>query len=105
VDGQWIGAIDRDARHRVGFRLDGQRLPVRGVRILLLGGRHDVVAVVLHDKDHRQLPQRSNIQRLMEGTLLRRAVAKVAEDDFALLADLRVPGRTCGVRDAGADNA
>src|SRR5579863_5091320 len=33
IYGQWIGAIDGNARHRVGLGLDGERLAVRGVGV------------------------------------------------------------------------
>ncbi len=102
MHGQWIGAIDRDARHRVGLGFDGERLAVRGIGVLLLGGRHDVVAVVLHHEDHRQLPQGGNVERLVECTLFRGAVAEEAVHDFGFLADLRRPGSARRVRNARA---
>ncbi len=105
VHGQWIGPIDRDARHRVRFGFDGERLAVRGVRVLLRGGRHDVVAVVLHHEDHRQLPQGSNVERLVECALFRSAITEEAVHDFGLLADLRRPGGARRVRNAGAHDA
>ena len=61
-----IAAVDRHARHAVGLRLDREILAVGAVRVLLLGARVDVVAVVLHHEDDRELPQRRDVQRLRE---------------------------------------
>ena len=102
VHGQRIAPIDRDARHGVGFGLDGERLAVRGVGVLLLGGRHGVVAVVLHHEDHRQLPQGCNVERLVKCTLFRGTVTEEAVHDFRFLADLRRPGSARRVGNTGA---
>ena len=102
VHGQRIAPIDRNARHRVRLRFDGERLAVRGVGVLLLGGRHGVVAVVLHYEDHRQFPQRCNVERLVKCTLFRGAVTEEAVHDLGFLADLRRPGSARRVRNAGA---
>ncbi len=48
-----VAAVDRDARHAVRLRLHREVLAVRAVRVLLLGARVDVVAVVLHHEDDR----------------------------------------------------
>ena len=93
-------AVDRHARHAVRLRLDREILAVRAIRVLLLGARVDVVAVVLHHEHDRELPQRRDVQRLGERALLGGAVAEEAEDDLALAADLRRPGGAGRVRDA-----
>ena len=90
VDGDRIGAVDRDAGHRVRLGLDRQRLAGRGVGVLLLAARRDVVVVVLHDVDDRQLPQRGEVQRLGERALLAGAVAEEVEDDLAAGVRLRI---------------
>jgi hypothetical protein len=87
-----IAAVDGDTRHAVGPRLDRQRLARRGVRVLLLDPRDDVVAVVLHHVDDRQLPQRRDVERLVERALLGRAVAEEAQHHLALPGDLRGVG-------------
>ena len=75
------------------FALTERSSPARAVRVLLLGARVDVVAVVLHHEHDRELPQRGDVQRLEERALLRRAVAEEAEHHLALAADLRAPRR------------
>ena len=57
IHGERIGSIDRDAGHRERLGLGGQGLAVRRIRVLLRGGRHDVVAVVFHHEDRGELPQ------------------------------------------------
>src|SRR5205823_13850018 len=85
-------------------RLRREILAVRAVRVLLLGARVDVVAVVLHHVDDRKLPERRDVQRLRERALFGGAVAEEAEDDLTLLANLRRPRGAGCVRDAGGDD-
>ena len=99
-----ITAVDRHARHAVRLRLDREILAVRAVRVFLVRTRMHVVAVVLHHEHDRQLPERSDVERLRERALLGSAVAEEAEDDLALLADLRRPGGAGGVRDSRPDD-
>ena len=63
-----------------------------------------VVVVVLHHEHDRELPERRDVQRLVECALLRGAVAEEAEHDLALAADLGGPGRAGRVRDPLADD-
>ena len=105
MDGDGVAAVDGRARHAVRLRLHGERLAGRGVRVLLLDARDDVVAVVLHHEDDRQLPQRGDVERLVERALLRGAVAEEREHDLALAADLRGVGGAGRVRDALRDDA
>ena len=61
--------------------------------------------VVLADEDYRQLPDARHIERLVEGSLVRRAVAEEADADLVGSADVyREPG-AAGDAVSGADDA
>ena len=104
VDRERIAAVHRDAGHAERLRLHCERLARGGVRVLLVAARVHVVVVVLHHEHDRELPERRDVQRLVECALLRGAVAEEAEHDLALAADLGGPGRAGRVRDPLADD-
>ena len=100
VDRLDVHAIDGLARHAVGIGagVDGHfdhRLDRRG----------DGVLVVLTDKDDRELPDRREIHRLVEETVVDAAVAKEAGGNPILAARFEGKGGTTGHRHAGSDNA
>ena len=75
VDRQHVVAVDTLAVHPVGRRA----LPLLGLaRGLLDGGAH-AVAVVDHLEDDRQVPDRRQVERLVERADVRRALAELAE--------------------------
>src|SRR5204863_8771230 len=78
------------ARHAAGRRL-GE------VRVL-------VVAVVLADEDHRQLPQLGQVHFLVEQPLPERAFAEEADGHTTRLQVLRRVGRPGGYAGAAADD-
>ena len=104
VDLEWIAPVDRHARHAERPRFHREVLARRAVRVFLLGAVCDVVAVVLHDVDDGELPERGDVQGLVERALLRGAVPEEAEHDLPLAADLGGPGGARAVRDARADD-
>ena len=105
VDRHRIAAVDGQAGHAVRLCLHRERFAGRGVRVLLLDLRVRLVVVVLHHEDDRQLPERGDVERLVERALLRRAVAEEREHDLPLPADLGRPGDAGGMRDALADDS
>ena len=62
------------------------------------------VEVVLADEDHRQLPHRGEVQGLVEGADIRRAVAEEADRHVLLSLILRAPGGAAGDRQMRADD-
>ena len=59
--------------------VDGRRALERGAH---------PVAVVLDEVDHRQLPERGHVQRLVEGAVVHRGVAEEADADLVAAAIL-----------------
>ena len=62
------------------------------------------VEIVLADEDHRQLPDRGEIQRLVEGADIGGAVAEEADRDVLGALVLRAPGGAAGDRQMRADD-
>ena len=62
------------------------------------------VEVVLAAEDHRQLPHRGEIQRLVEGADVGGAVAEEADRNVLVAAVLRAPRRAAGDRQMRADD-
>ncbi len=86
ANGQHIHAVDRLGRNAV----DLAELPDLGLGQRPLERGPHGVSVVLADPDHRQLPERGEVHRLVELALGDRAVAEVAHAD--LIATLVVDG-------------
>src|SRR2546425_8846654 len=86
ANGQRIHAVDRLGRNAVELA----ELPDSGLGQRPLERGPHGVAVVLADPDHRQLPERGEIHRLVELALRDGAVAEVAHAD--LIATLVVDG-------------
>lgn len=86
LDGIARGVIDRHHVHAIdAVTVDAVgRGPAMelGHRRMAMDFSPDLVAVVLADEQYRQPPQRRHVHRLMEGPLIRRAIAEVAQDDF-----------------------
>ena len=96
-----IVAVDDHARHGIGAR------PICHVRHrgrALGRGRH-AVAVVLAHEDHRQLPHRGHVERLVKGALVVGAVAKERDHHIVGFAPLGRQRRADRDRDAAADDA
>src|SRR5216684_5548325 len=71
---------------------------------LLLAAREFGVAIVLADEQHRQAPQRGDIQRLVKRTGARRTIAEKYHADVLSALRLRSPRRPRGEREiAGHD--
>src|SRR5579883_2984501 len=62
------------------------------------------VEIVLADEDNRKLPHRSEVQRLVEGSDIGRAVAKKADRYILLALVLRPPGSPAGNRQMRPDD-
>ena len=80
-----VVAVDHQARHAVAQPAVGQ--VVAGV--LLVGRGRQAPLVVLDHEDHRQLPDRRQVERLVEVALARGAVAGEGRRDAPLAAQLR----------------
>ncbi len=74
-------------------------------RVLRRGGRELGVAVVLAEEDHRQLPDRGEVDRLVERTVRHRAVAEERDHDTAVASQLRGGRGTGRDRQARADDS
>src|ERR687893_1064612 len=101
VDLVEVGAADRDARHAVGggpirYVLDGRSL---------LDAHGHPVLVVLAQEDHGQLPDRRQVEGLVEDALVGGALAEEAERRVVLAAPLEGPARAAGYAHAPADYA
>ena len=101
IDGQHVVAVDRDAGHRIRRRALGHAID-RG-RVLDRSGQ--AVLIVLAQIDHRQLPQRTDVQALVEDAFVGRAVAEESDADRAVAAHLVGQRRAGADADAGADDA
>jgi hypothetical protein len=62
------------------------------------------VEIVLTDEHHRQLPDGREVQRLVEGADVRRAIAEEADRDVLVALVLRAPGSAAGDRQMRADD-
>ena len=62
------------------------------------------VEIVLADEDHRQLPHRGEVQRLVEGADVGGAVAEEADRHVLVAFVLRAPGGAAGDRQMRADD-
>lgn len=91
----------RDAFDAVGRGARGVRLDRGG---LVLGDR-DRPAVVLADEEHRQAPERGEVERLVEGALVGGALAEEGHGDGLGARHLRRQRGAAGRRQAGADDA
>ena len=91
---QHVVAIDRLAGHPVADR--AIRQPRAGV--LLDDGRRQAPLVVLDDEDHRQLPDRGEVQRFVEVALARRAFSGEGRRHARLAAQLIREGQPVGHR-------
>ena len=99
-DGDRVVAVDDVAVHGVGGGAPRQGLHRAGV--LHAGGHR--VAVVLHEHDQRQRPEAGQVARLVEGALVDRAVADVADDHVARSGELLGIGGAGRQRHAAADD-
>lgn len=96
-----VVAVDRLARDAVGGRPVGGGPGDRGD----VGDRRVLhVQVVLADEEHRQLPYGGQVERLVEGSDVGRAVAEEGHRDLAGAAQPRRPGRAGRHREMGADD-
>src|SRR4029079_11521259 len=75
--GQWVVAVDANTRHAVAGRPVGDVLELHRVH----GWRHLRVLVVLAHEDHRQVPERCHVRRLVEGPGVCCAVAEADTGD------------------------
>ena len=96
-----IIAVDNDARHRIGDGAGRDILDRGGAR----GRDRHAVEIVLADEHHGQLPDRSEIERLVEGAFVVGAVAEERHRDRAGFQPLGAERRADGDRQAAADNA
>ena len=72
---------------------------------MVVGGRGLGVAVVFGHKDDRQFPDGGQVEALVQGALLGRAVAKKADRDLIGLVGLGGQTRAAGQRRTAANNA
>ena len=101
IDHVGIVAVDHDALEPVGGGAVGGRLRHRGD---VADRRVFHVEIVLADEDHRQLPHRGEIERLVEGADIGGAVAEEAGRDVLGALVLRAPGGAAGDRQMRADD-
>src|SRR6185312_11266699 len=92
--------VDAEGAHSVGGCTMGQ-VPNRLVLRLRRGLRP---MVVLANEDDRQLPELSEVHRLVERPDVRRTVTEERERDARLLAHLECEGCTHSGRQAATDN-
>ena len=101
IDHVGVVAVDHDLLEPIGRgAVAGRMLHRRHVadrRVL-----H--VEIVLADEDHRQLPDRGEVQRLVERADVGGAVAEEAHRHVVLLLVLRAPGGAAGDRQVRADD-
>ena len=101
IDHVGVVAVDHDLLQPVGRGAVAGRARHRGD----VGDRGVFhVEVVLADEDHRQLPHRGEVQRLVERADVGGAVAEEAHRHVVLLLVLRPPGRAAGDRQMRADD-
>ena len=93
-DREEVVAVDHVARHAVAEAAVGEVQ----ARVLLVRRRREAPVVVLDHEHHRQLPDRREVQRLVEVALARRAVAGERGGDAVLPAQLRGEGEAVGHR-------
>ena len=101
IDLDGVVAVDGHAGHliadgAVGYLRRRRRTPV---------GRAEGVLVVLADEQDRQFPDRGEIHRLVEDTLVRGAVAEERDDDLVGAAQLRGQRRAGAERHRRADDS
>ena len=96
-----VVAVDEHAGHAVGRGAVGGRVGDGGDR-RDRGVLH--VAVVLAHEEHRQLPDRGQVERLVEGADVGGAVAEERDRDLRRTPQLRGPGGAVGHRQVGADD-
>ena len=101
IDRVGVVAVDHDARQPVGRGAVGGRM-LHGSDVADRRIFH--VEIVLADEDHRQLPHRGEIQRLVEGADVGGAVAEEAHRNVLLALVLRAPRRAAGDRQMRADD-
>src|ERR1700722_47849 len=75
IHGANVLAVDLYPGHSVAVRSFGYA----GLPMTACHRCRDRVAIVLADVDDRQLPERGHVQRLVEGTLIDRSIAKEAQ--------------------------
>ena len=100
-DGE-IVAVDDLARHGIGAGARRRRCATAVERAI--DDRHRVL-VVLADEDDRQLPDRGEVERLVESALVVGAVAEKGDRDRALSPPLGAERRADRDRQAAADDA
>ena len=98
---QQVVAVDHQARHAVAQPAVGEV----AAGVLLVGRRRQAPLVVLDHEDHRQLPDRREVQRLVEVALARGAVAGEGRRDAPLAAQLRREREAAGHRQHRAEVA
>ena len=99
--GREIVAIHRDARHRIGHRPFGNVFHRSGT----FGRCGHAIFVVFANKNHRQFPDGSHIQRLVERALIVGPVAEKAHRHIGFAQTFCRQSRPHGNRQTAADNA
>ena len=101
IDDVGVVAVDDDALEPIGCGAVGRRMLDRGDA----GDRRVLhVEIVFANKYHRQLPHRGEIQGLVEGADIGRAVAEEADRDILVALILRAPRGAAGDRQMRADD-
>ena len=101
VNLQHIVSINGNARHIVGRRAHGDIF----YTLMLVLRRAHPEAVVFTDKHHRQVPHGGEIERFVEDTLVRRAIAEERDGDLLRATEFGGEPGTGGERNTRADNA
>ena len=101
VDGQQVVAVHHDARHAVADAAVREVL----AGVLLVGGGREPPVVVLDHEEDRQLPDRREVERLVEVALAGRAVPGEGGGHAPVALQLRGEGEAAGHRQHRAEVA